>query len=67
MTDDIKKLLDLFSLTLLQDSFFIFQQAWELSVYTLPISECTVFSLTGLQLSRGLAVCSAKLGLNYSD
>jgi len=27
MTDDVGKLLDLFSLILLQDSFFIFQQA----------------------------------------
>ena len=41
----------------------ILQQAWGLSVYTSPSSECTIFPLTGLQLSWGLAMCSAKLGL----
>ena len=33
MSDDVGKLLDFFSLTLLQDSFFIFQQARGLSGY----------------------------------
>ena len=30
-----------FSLTLLQDFFIIFQQAWGLNVYTSPCGECT--------------------------
>ena len=34
MSDDVGKLSDFFSLTLLQDSFFIFQQARGLSGYT---------------------------------
>ena len=40
MTDDAGKLLGLFSLTLLQDSFFIFQQARGLSGHTSPCGEC---------------------------
>jgi hypothetical protein len=43
MTDDVGKLLDLYSLTLLQDSFFIFQQAQGLSDYTSSGSECSAF------------------------
>ena len=45
----------------------ILQQAQGLSVYTSPSSECTIFPLTGLELSWGLAVYSSKLGLSYSD
>ena len=45
MLDDIGKLLDFFSLTLLQDSFFIFQQARGLSGYTLPDGECGAYFL----------------------
>ena len=41
MLDDVGKLLDFFSLTLLQHSFFIFQQARRLSGYTSPDSECS--------------------------
>ena len=40
MSDDVGKLSDFFSLTLLQDSFFIFQQVWGLSGYTSPGGEC---------------------------
>ena len=45
MSDDVGKLLDFFSLTLLQDSFFIFQQAWGLSGYTSPGGECSAYFL----------------------
>ena len=45
MSDDVSKLSDFFSLTLLQDSFFIFQQARGLSGYTSPDGECSVFFL----------------------
>ena len=43
MSDDVDKLSDFFSLTLLQDSFFIFQQAQGLSAYTSPSGECSAF------------------------
>ena len=52
-----------FSLTLLQDSFFIFQQARGLSGHTSPCGECALFSSRGY--ARGLATCSA--GLLLSD
>ena len=45
MLDDIGELLDFFSLTLLQDSFFIFQQAQGLSGYTSPSGECSAYFL----------------------
>ena len=45
MSDDVDKLSDLFSLTLLQDSFFIFQQARGLSGYTSPGGECSALFL----------------------
>ena len=45
MSDDVGKLLDFFSLTLLQDSFFIFQQARGLSGYTSPSCECSALLL----------------------
>ena len=44
MSDDAGKLLDFF-LTLLQDSFFIFQQARGLSGYTSPSGECSAYFL----------------------
>ena len=49
-----------FSLTLLQDSFFIFQQALELSGHTSPCSECVLFNSglrpwAGCLLSRSFA------------
>ena len=59
MSDDVGKLSDFFSLTLLQDSFFIFQQARGLSGHTSPCGECALFSSRGY--ARGLAVCSAGL------
>ena len=40
MSDDVGKLSGFFSLTLLQDSFFIFQQARGLSWHTSPCGEC---------------------------
>ena len=43
MSDDVGKLLD-FSLTLLQDLFFIFQQARGLSGHTSPCGECALSS-----------------------
>ena len=46
MSDDVGKLSDFFSLTLLQDSFFIFQQARGLSGYTSPSGECSASLLT---------------------
>ena len=52
-----------FSLTLLQDLFFIFQQARGLSGHTSPYGECALFSSRGY--ARGLAVCST--GLLLSD
>ena len=45
MSDDVGKLPDFFSLTLLQDSFFIFQQAWGLSGYTSSGGECCALFL----------------------
>ena len=42
MSDDVGKLLDFFSLTLLQDSFFIFQWARGLSGHTSPCGECAL-------------------------
>ena len=45
MSDDAGKLLDFFFLTLLQDSFFIFQQARGLSGYTSPGGECSAYFL----------------------
>ena len=52
MSDDIGMLSDYFSLTLLQDSFFIFQQAWGLSGHTSPCGECALF-ISGLNLWTG--------------
>ena len=60
-----------FSLTLLQDSYFIFQQARGLSVYTSPCDECIDFFIKLLSYARhrfsllhhwGLVVFSATLG-----
>ena len=45
MSDEVSKLLDFFSLTLVQDSFFNFQQAQGLSGYTLPNDECSALFL----------------------
>ena len=45
MSNDVGKLSDFFSLTLLQDSFFIFQQAQGLSGYTSSGGECSAYFL----------------------
>jgi len=45
ISDDAGKLSDFFSLTLLQDSFFIFQQVRGLSDYTSPGGECSAYFL----------------------
>ena len=45
MLDDVGKLVDFFSLTLLQDSFFIFHQARGLSGYASPDGECSAYFL----------------------
>ena len=45
MSDDVDKLSNFFSLTMLQDSFFIFQQARGLSGHTSPRGECVCFNL----------------------
>ena len=44
-SDDVDKLLDLFSLSMLQDSFFIFYQARGLNGYTSPSGECNAYFL----------------------
>ena len=57
MLDGVDKLLDLFSLTLLQDSFVIFQQARGLSGYTSPSGECSaLFLIYSSYLTKSWAI-----------
>ena len=65
MLDDIGKLLDFFSLTLLQDPFFIFQQAWGLSGYTSPGDECSAYFLIYPPYRRSLSGYTSSKWKNF--